>query len=153
MKKLILTLLFSIPTFSQVGIGTTNPTETLDVNGTLKVSDLTDPNNKAVFTVQADIDGKLSRAPYKAVAMAVVGLNANIYKSFGVANVVRVNTTTYRVTFTTALPNNDYVINFSAKQRLLSYDNVTVNGFDIIVNTNPNPIANFDFNFAVFLIY
>jgi len=85
--------------------------------------------------------------------MAVCDVTGGIYKSFGVANVVRLSTTTYRVTFTVALPNNDYVVNFSAKQRLLSYDNVTVNGFDIIVNTNPNPVPSFDFNFSVFLMY
>lgn len=152
MKKIIL-LLLSLPLYSQVGIGTTTPTETLDVNGSGRFQNLTDPNNKAVFTVQADIDGRLSSAPYKAVAMAVCDVTGVIYKSFGIANVVRLSTTTYRVTFTTTLPNNDYVINFSAKQRLLSYDNATVNGFDIVVNTNPNPVPSFDFNFAVFLVY
>lgn len=145
MKKLI--LLLSLPIYSQVGIGTTAPTETLDVNGTARVRNLTNG------TVQSSSTGVLSVAPYKAVAMAVCDVTGGIYKSFGVVSVVRLSTTTYRVTFTTALPNNDYVVNFSAKQRLLSYDNVTVNGFDIIVNTNPNTVPSFDFNFAVFLMY
>jgi len=149
MKTIIITLLLLLPisTFSQVGISTTTPTETLDVNGTLRVRSLTNG------TVQSSSTGVLSVAPYKAVAMAVCDVTGGIYKSFGIANVVRLNTTTYRVTFTVALPNNDYVVNFSAKQRLLSYDNVTVNGFDIIVNTNPNTVPSFDFNFAVFLMY
>lgn len=148
MKTIIIRtlLLLSISTYSQVGISTTTPTETLDVNGSARVRNLTDG------TVQASSTGVLSVAPYKAVAMAVIDLNANVLRGFGIATIIRLNNTTYRVTFTTTLPNNDYVINFSARQRLLSYDNITVNGFDIIVNQNPNPVSNFDFNFAVFLI-
>lgn len=146
-KLSLLFLLLSLPLYSQVGISTTTPTETLDVNGSARVRSLTNG------TVQSSSTGVLSVAPYKAVAMAVCDVTGGIYKSFGIANVVRLSTTTYRVTFIAALPNNDYVVNFSAKQRLLSYDNVTVNGFDIIVNTNPNPVPSFDFNFSVFLMY
>lgn len=144
--RTLLLVLLSLPLYSQVGISTTTPTETLDINGSARVRNLTNG------TVQSSSTGVLSVAPYKAVAMAVIDLNANVLRGFGVATVARLNNTTYRVTFTTTLPNNDYIINFSARQRLLSYDNITVNGFDIVVNQNPNPISNFDFNFAVFLI-
>lgn len=147
MKTIIITLLLSISTYSQVGIATTIPTETLDVNGSARVRNLTDG------TIQTNSTGVLSIMPYKASAMAVVSLNGSILRGFGVASVTRLNNTTYRVNFVNALPNNDYVINFSAKQRQLSYDNVTVNGFDVIVSQNPNQITDFDFNFSVFSIY
>ncbi|ASD51807.1 hypothetical protein [Flavobacterium phage V157] len=147
MKTIVITLLLSISTYSQVGIATTTPTETLDVNGTARVRNLTDG------TIQTNSTGVLSIMPYKAYAMAVVSLNCSILRGFGVASVTRLNNTTYRVSFVNPLPNNDYVINFSARQRQLSYDNVTVNGFDVIVSQNPNQITNFDFNFSVFSIY
>lgn len=145
--KTLLLLLFSIPIYSQIGIGTTTPTQTLDINGITRIRILTDG------TLQSNSQGVISQAPYKAIAMAVADINGNIFKSFGIASITRINTTTYRVLFLSPQPNNDYIINFSARQRLLSYDNTTINGFDIIVNSNPNTVANFDFNFTVFTIF
>lgn len=146
MKTLILTLLFSISSLSQVGIATTSPTETLDINGSTRVRNLSDG------TVQSSPTGVLTVAPYKVVAMGVVNINGNLLRGFGVNSVIRLNNTTYRINFSTTLTNNDYVINFSSRQRQLSYDNVTTSGFDIIISSNPNSISNFDFNFTVFSI-
>lgn len=145
--KTLLLLLLSIPIYSQIGIGTTAPTQTLDVNGITRVRSLTDG------TLQSNSQGVISQAPYKSIAMAVADINGNIFKSFGIASITRINTTTYRVLFSLPQPNNNYIINFSARQRLLSYDNTTINGFDIIVNSNPNQVTNFDFNFTVFTIF
>ncbi|ASD51656.1 hypothetical protein [Flavobacterium phage FCV-1] len=57
MKTIVITLLLSISTYSQVGIATTTPTETLDVNGTARVRNLTDG------TIQTNSTGVLSIMP------------------------------------------------------------------------------------------
>ena len=62
MKYTFLTLLISSISFSQVGIGTTTPQETLHVNGTTRVQSLdnTNPLSNGVSTnVKADANGTL----------------------------------------------------------------------------------------------
>lgn len=53
MKLLLPLILFCLPIFSQVGIGTTEPTETLDVNGTLRLRTVDSPIN--LSDVEANI--------------------------------------------------------------------------------------------------
>jgi hypothetical protein len=142
MKKLIF-LLFPIFAMSQVGISTTNPTNTLDVNGTTRVRSLT------LGTVESSTNGVLTNAPYTATAMGVVDNAGTLLKGFG-ATTSKLNNTTYRITFLTPQIDNDYIILLNGKRRHLSYDNATVNSFDVIIDSNPAGVTNFDFNFVVY---
>jgi len=141
MKKLII-ILFPIFTFSQVGIATTNPTNTLDVNGTTRVRSLTNG------TVESNTNGVLTIASYQTSAMGVVDNIGTLLKGFG-ATTSKINNTTYRITFIVPQIDNNYIILLCGKQRHLSYTNATVNSFDVIIDQNPNSVANFDFNFVV----
>lgn len=136
-------LLFPIFAMSQVGISTTNPTNTLDVNGTTRVRSLT------LGTVETTATGVLTTAPYTASCMGVVNNTGTLLKGFG-ATTTKINNTTYRITFLTPQIDNDYVIMVNGKRRSLSYDNPTINGFDVIIDTNPAGVTNFDFNFVVY---
>ena len=141
MKKLII-ILFPILSMSQVGIATTNPTNTLDVNGDARVRSLT------FGTVESNTNGVLSIAPYQTSAMGVVDNIGTLLKGFG-ATTTKINNTTYRITFIVPQIDNNYIILLCGKQRHLSYNNATVNSFDVIIDQNPNSVANFDFNFVV----
>jgi hypothetical protein len=136
-------LLFPIFAMSQVGINTTNPTNTLDVNGTTRVRSLT------TGTVESNTNGVLTIAPYTTTAMGVVDNTGTLLKGFG-ATTTKLNNTTYRITFLTPQIDNDYVIMLNGKRRHLSYDNATLNSFDVIIDSNPAGVTNFDFNFVVF---
>lgn len=46
--SLSIVLLFSIPIFSQVGIGTTDPTATLDINGNLRIRTIQEETNEKI---------------------------------------------------------------------------------------------------------
>ena len=60
MKSLLLSIFF-VPflAFSQVGINTTNPQATLDVNGSLRVTSI--PSSNAAKVIGADADGTVSQ--------------------------------------------------------------------------------------------
>jgi hypothetical protein len=136
-------LLFPIFAMCQVGISTINPTNTLDVNGTTRVRSLT------LGTVESNSNGVLTTAPYTASCMGVVNNAGTLLKGFG-ATTTKINNTTYRITFLTPQIDNDYIIMVNGKRRSLSYDNPTVNSFDVIIDTNPAGVTNFDFNFVVY---
>ena len=141
MKKLII-LLFPIFSLGQVGIATTTPTNTLDVNGDARVRSLT------FGTVESSTNGVLTTSPYQTSAMGVVDNTGTLLKGFG-ATTNKINNTTYRITFIVPQIDNNYIILLCGKQRHLSYNNATVNSFDVIIDSNPNSVANFDFNFVV----
>lgn len=136
-------LLFPIFAMSQVGINTTTPSNTLDVNGTTRVRSLT------LGTVESNTNGVLTTTPYTTSAMGVVNNAGTLLKGFG-ATTSKINATTYRITFLTPQIDTDYVILLNGKRRHLSYDNVTLNSFDVIIDTNPAGVTNFDFNFVVY---
>lgn len=60
-SKLIIALLIStsVPIFGQVGINTTNPTATLDVNGTIRIRQLEDAPGSHVLSINEE--GKVSK--------------------------------------------------------------------------------------------
>jgi hypothetical protein len=142
MKKLII-LLFPILTFSQVGIGTTTPTNTLDIVGDLRV------RNQTLGTVEATSTGVQYTVPYTTSAIGVVDNVGALLKGFG-ATTTKINNTTFRVTFLVPQIDTDYVILLCGKRRHLSYDNVGLNSFDIIIDSNPAGVPSFDFNFVVY---
>lgn len=143
MKKLLLVLLFPLMTYCQVGIGTTIPTNDLDVNGTTRVRSLTNG------TVESEPNGVIVSVPYRSVCMGVVNNAGTLLKGFG-ATATKINSTTFRITFLSAQIDNDYVILLCGKLRHLSYNNTTLNSFDIIIDSNPASVPNFDFNFVVY---
>lgn len=144
MKKLLF-LLFPILATAQVGIGTVTPTNTLDVNGSLRVRNLT------TGTVQSQPNGVQYIATYTAVCMGVVDNAGTLLKGFG-ATTSKINAATYRITFIVPQIDNDYIILLNGKLRHLSYNNPTLNTFDVIIDSNPSGVSNFDFNFVVYKI-
>lgn len=144
MKKLIF-LLFPIFATAQVGINTITPSNTLDINGSARVRNLT------TGTVQSQSNGVLTIAPYTSVCMGVVDNSGALLKGFG-ATTIKINATTYRITFIFPQIDNDYIILFSGKLRHLSYNNPTLNNFDVVIDSNPSSVSNFDFNFVVYKI-
>lgn len=142
MKKLII-LLFPILSLGQVGINTTTPTHDLDVNGDLRV------RNQTLGTVESTTLGVQYTVPYTASAMGVVDVTGALLKGFG-ATTNKINATTFRVTFIVPQLDTDYVILLCGKRRHLSYDNVGLNSFDIIIDNNPAGVPSFDFNFVVY---
>lgn len=142
MKKLII-LLFPILTFSQVGVNTTTPTNMLHINGDIRVE------SQTTGTVEATLTGVQYTVPYTTSAMGVVNFTGTLLKGFG-ATTIKINNTTYRVTFIVPQIDNDYVIMLCGKQRHLSYNNANLNSFDVIIDQNPNSVTNFDFNFVVY---
>jgi len=141
----LLFLLFPIFALAQVGINTTTPTNTLDVNGSARVRFLT------TGTVQSQSNGVLTISPYTAVCMGVINNAGTLLKGFG-ATTNKINATTYRITFIVPQIDNDYIILLSGKLRHLSYNNPTLNTFDVIIDSNPSGVSNFDFNFVVYKI-
>ncbi len=100
-------------------------------------------------TTESDANGVLATAPYKSVAFGVVDNAGTLLKGFG-ATTTKINNTTYRITFLTPQIDTDYIILLCGKRRHLSYDNVTLNSFDVIIDSNPASVPNFDFNFVVY---
>lgn len=130
-------LLLSIPAFSQVGIGTTNPTTTLDVNGSLRVRDLT------TGTVETNNQGDLKALPYTLLCYGLFKDNGDQIKAYN-CTVRRLNQSTIRVTFATPVVDTSYIINLTGEMRLLSYNLKTTNFFDIILYRNyDNSVHNF----------
>ena len=147
MKKLILgiafLLLFPLIGFSQVGINTITPTNTLHVAGDLRVE------SQTLGTVESTALGVQYTVPYTVSCMGVVDVTGALLKCFG-ATTSKINATTFRVTFLVPQSDTDYVILLCGKLRHLSYTNVTLNSFDIVLDQNPNSVTNFDFNFVVY---
>jgi hypothetical protein len=152
MKRIFLLMLFtqlvlSQVAFSQVGTGvgiaTTNPTETLDVNGSMRVGNLTRG------TVVSNSTGVLNVAPYEVSAGAVVSNTGVIFKQFGVSSVINLGAGRFRVFLAVAQPDNDYLIQMGADSRTVSYSNVTITSFDLAMSSNG---GTYDFNFIIYRI-
>ena len=141
----LLFLLFPVFALAQVGINTTTPTNTLDINGSARVRNLT------IGTVQSQSNGVLTISPYTTVCMGVVNNAGVLLKGFG-ATTSKINATTYRITFIIPQIDNDYIILLNGKLRHLSYNNPTLTTFEIIIDSNPSSVSNFDFNFVVYKI-
>lgn len=164
-KKTILGILFIIPLFaiSQVGVNTTSPTATLDVNGTARVRSFTQQG-----TVETDASGNLSVNPVKVVALGKVADTGIALKISG-ATVTRLSLGNYRVTFSAPRPDDNYIIMLAQLETpgdignddvSISYFNQTVNGFDVLVGNNDNggtsreaSTIDLEFSFVVYDIF
>lgn len=148
--QLFLMLLITLTGFSQVGIGTTNPTNTLDVNGGARVRNLSEG------TVQSDTQGNLNVSPYKVYAFVVVSVTNNnnngnnsiptILKQYGVSSVTYQGGGKFRIVFTNPMVDNDYIILSMGKNRTLSYDGVSTGYVDVTVSSNN---GSYDFNVMI----
>jgi hypothetical protein len=143
--KILLLLLTTGYSFCQVGIGTTSPTSSLDVNGDLRVRNFTKG------TVESMQNGTTYSTPYRVIGLAVIMKNGAISKGFGLS-CVRLNNNLYRLTFVTAEIDNDYIIMLSSRGRNTYYDNTNINSFDVVIDGNSNTPVNFDFNVTVYRI-
>ena len=128
-----------------VGIGTPNPTQLLDVNGNTRIRGLT---SGAVYS---DTDGNLSNTPMgiHTVAAGKVNADGTSTKLKG-AIVVKNSTGNYTITLNDKRPPADYIIQLSTlncnactgtsgpKDDSINiyYENQTENGFDVIIGSN-----------------
>ncbi|MBT0607552.1 hypothetical protein [Aequorivita echinoideorum] len=141
-----------------VGIGTSSPTARLQVNGTLRYVDATpgDDNNK-VLTSDANGNASwqsISGIPQIVAAGLVVpaGGTATTFttpKLFG-ATVSRTSKGIYQVTFSSARPSANYIINLANvdcngncdgsdfDDPAIAYRNRTATGFTVVIGDNDN---------------
>ena len=111
--KYVFLLLFLVPTlfFGQVGIGTTNPEETLHVNGTLRITNTSGTNSAKVVGV--DSDGTVTQ----------VGVGSNLSLDSGTLNAEGANKYLVKLITTTTLSSGHKFNNFNLD---LSGDNKDV---------------------------
>ena len=138
--KLIIALFICAVSCAQVGINTTTPTNDFDVNGGLRVRNLTEG------TVQSESNGDLISVPFKIHAFVVIDKAGNVLKQYGVSSVVNLGGGKYRGYFTTPMADNDYTILAMGKNRNVSYDTLTPTYFEINVSSTN---GQFDFNVMV----
>lgn len=138
--KIVIALFICTISFSQVGIETTFPTNTLDVNGGIRVRNLTEG------TVQSDSQGNLFSVLYKVYAFGVIDKQGDILKQMNISSVVNLGGGKYRVFFAVPMVDNDYIILALGKNRNVSYDSVTDEYFEIVVS---NVSGQFDFNILI----
>lgn len=135
--KTPLLLLLSISIYSQIGIGTTTPTETLDINGTLRVRNLTTGTTETTST------GIAITAPYTFVCAGIIKDNGDPIKMVN-CTVRRINTLTVKITFNTPQSDNNYLILATGEMRLLYYRDKRVNSFELMLAENyDNSVHNF----------
>lgn len=136
MKHIFLILFVSNLSFSQVGIGTTAPQETLHVNGSARIQNLDSSNplsNGVDTNVGVDINGTLILTNS---IKGKIAPNGNAIKIQG-ATSFRVNNGDYQITFTTPMLDADYIILLSYSNNgglgatIISYYNQTTNGFRV----------------------
>lgn len=161
MKLLTITLL-SITTFNyaQVGINTTTPTTDLDVNGNLRV------RNLSKGTVISDEIGNFSVSPFKIIAMGKIDENGNPYKISG-ASIKREAKGYYTVNFDSTLNDKNYIIVLtnrncygncslnSSNDLSIGYLDQNPNGFSVVainnqINTNSKEYTDTEFMFIVY---
>ena len=127
-----------------VGIGTASPNEKLEVNGNIR---MTDGNEGAGKIMVSDANGTASWANTSAVslikAMGKVASNGTAIKILG-ATVTRINMGDYQVTFNTAMPDANYIIQLTQPDRNgagnddpgITYYNQTTTGFRVNIGDN-----------------
>lgn len=130
-----------------VGIGAPNPTTELDVNGNVRVRDL------IAGAVYSDANGNLTNTPTalgpQIVAAGLVAADGTEIKVTG-ASVLRLNKGDYEITFDTARPTANYMINLtnidcggncggnSYDDPGITYYNRTTTGFSVNIGDSDN---------------
>lgn len=138
--KIVIAVFICAVSCAQVGVNTTSPTNTLDVNGGARVRNLTEG------TIQSDSQGNIFSVPYKVYAFAVADKQGNILKQFGIASITNLGGGKYRFYFTNQMIDNDYIILAMGKNRTLTYDGVTDEYFEVTVSSTS---GQFDFNILI----
>lgn len=129
-----------------IGINTANPTSTLDVNGDLRVRNLT------AGQVSAQTNGLLfiSTFPY-VVSVGKVNSVGTAVNVFG-ATTSRVSVGRFRITFDTAMPDNDYIIQLTlpnGTNNTIHYGNQQTGRFDVYIYDDTGALLDSDFSYNV----
>jgi len=143
MIKIILFVCVFIPLsgLAQVGINTTSPTATLDVNGNARIRSFTQQG-----TVLTDASGNLNVTPVRLIATGKVAANGTALRISG-ATVTKVAGGRYLITFTTPRPDANYIILLTASNLEgdvsnddpdLGYRLVTNSNFEVLIGNNDN---------------
>ncbi|MCH2490807.1 MAG: hypothetical protein MK211_11715 [Flavobacteriales bacterium] len=126
-----------------VGIGTDDPQQLLDVNGNARVRGLSEG------AVYSDANGNLSNTPVGPVTVAAGKVNAaGTAQKINGATVAKTSTGNYRVTFTTPRSSSNYIIQLSVlncnncgasdDSINIYYDSQNNNGFNVVIGRNDN---------------
>lgn len=128
----------------KTGIGTSEPTQTLDVNGSTRVRSLT------AGPVYTDANGNLSNTGPAIVASGKVAHDGTALKITG-ATVTRNSTGNYSITFSTSRDHSNYIIQLAYLECSgtgvdcqgdnsinISYSGQTNSGFDVEIGSNDN---------------
>ena len=149
-----------------VGIGTSSPSETLDINGKTKTTNFqmtsgatngyiltSDGSGNASWSPQSGITGStntyVTGVTYSANTLTVSQNNGVIPINTTIGLNIKSNTVTaasftgtpltYTVIFTTPYPSTNYTITITGSDnRVFTYESKTINGF--VINTNANTI-------------
>ncbi|MAP81327.1 MAG: hypothetical protein CL526_09585 [Aequorivita sp.] len=135
---------FIIRNDGNVGLGTPNPTEVLDVNGAARIRDLN------AGPVYSDVNGNLSNNGPAIIASGKVAHDGTALKITG-ATVTRNRTGNYSITFSTSRDHSNYIIQLAYLECSgtgadcqgdnsinISYSGQTNSGFDVGIGSNDN---------------
>ena len=137
---------------SKVGIHTNSPTDTLDINGTLRIRELpkaakTDSvltvNNGQVHKMNIDT---LARNISPIKAYGKISATATVLKGYNIGTVTNPTTGNYVVTFAMPMTDGNYIIQLSQPSRsgagnddpAIAYFGQTLNGFSVEIGDNDN---------------
>jgi hypothetical protein len=140
-----------------VGIGTTSPTNTLTVNGTV---------GGTIIATQAEAEAGTSSTklmtPQRvkqaidalATVNATINANGTIARADGIASVSRTAAGSYTHTFTTARADANYALVGSPKTatavpRTMTFNNVTTSGFSVLIRDGSNVGTDTDHSIVV----
>lgn len=147
MKKQFLlsaSLLISSIAFSQVGVGTTTPTATLDVNGTFRV------RSQFKGTPQTDFEGNQTTYPARYFSQGLFRKDASVINTNNVSTITRIAANRYNVVFYNTRLNTIYSVFCNADGRYCQISNRTANGFDITVSSTT---GNYEIYFIVIELF
>ncbi|MEM0518685.1 hypothetical protein [Aequorivita flava] len=128
----------------KTGIGTSQPTQTLDVNGSTRVRSLT------AGPVYTDANGNLSNTGPAIVASGKVAYDGTAIKITG-ATVSKIGTGNYSITFSTSRDHSNYIIQLAYLECTgtgadcqgdnsinISYSSQSTSGFNVGIGSNDN---------------
>ncbi|WGF92342.1 hypothetical protein [Aequorivita marisscotiae] len=128
----------------KTGIGTSEPTQTLDVNGSTRVRSLT------AGPVYTDANGNLSNTGPAIVASGKVAYDGTAIKITG-ATVSKIGTGNYSITFSTSRDHSNYIIQLAYLECTgtgadcqgdnsinISYSSQSTSGFNVGIGSNDN---------------
>lgn len=132
-KTYILAIAFILATavYSQVGINTDTPTETLDVNGRVRIRELADLDSDKLLPVYMDENGLLGRSTTNPSSPQTTFISSrsttNVSDNFNSGNIIQLPITETNIglnTLNTILENNSIKINSAGTYQLTAALNI-----------------------------